>query len=145
MEVSWEAIEQRIISKFSDVKSVSTAELAVLLEDSENTNPLIIDARAKKEFDVSHLRGAVHAATTRSALQAISSSNHSGPCVVYCSVGIRSAKLARALSKAGVEEVFNLRGSLFAWFNENRPVFIGDQQVHDVHPYDQKWGQLLNR
>ena len=66
-------------------------------------------------------------------------------CVVYCSVGIRSAKLVRLLSQAGVKNACNLTGSIFRWTNEGRQVFRGNQSVETVHPFDSKWGQLLNR
>ena len=44
------------------------------------------------------------------------------PIVVYCSVGYRSARVARWLGRQGFTNVRNLDGSLFAWANEGRPM-----------------------
>ena len=63
--------------------------------------------------------------------------------VVYCSVGYRSAELARKLTARGHANVANLEGSLFAWANEGRPVYAGTRLADRVHPYDAAWGSLL--
>jgi len=67
------------------------------------------------------------------------------PIVVYCSVGYRSSALAEKLARAGMTNVFNLEGSIFAWANEGRPVYRGDTLLNpaQVHPFNTKWGQLL--
>jgi hypothetical protein len=41
--------------------------------------------------------------------------------------------------------VFNLEGSLFQWANEGRPVYRDDVPVQAIHPYDARWGRLLDR
>ena len=63
--------------------------------------------------------------------------------VLYCSVGHRSSELAQFLMKKGYTEVYNLEGSIFAWANEGRPVYRGNERVKVVHPYDRTWGRLL--
>jgi 3-mercaptopyruvate sulfurtransferase SseA len=63
---------------------------------------------------------------------------------VYCSVGYRSARIVERLRAAGHSDVRNLRGSIFQWANEGRPVVRGDSTVHKVHPFDATWGRLLN-
>jgi hypothetical protein len=66
------------------------------------------------------------------------------PVVVYCSVGYRSAKVTAALQERGFTQVANLKGSIFRWANEGRPVVRGSTGVREVHPYDHTWGTLLN-
>ena len=64
--------------------------------------------------------------------------------MVYCSVGVRSAGVARRLRAAGFAEVENLEGSVFRWANEGRPlVAAGGAATDVVHPYDAAWGRLL--
>ena len=63
----------------------------------------------------------------------------------YCSVGYRSSRLAEELRARGFENVFNLEGSLFQWANEGRPLYRGEERVDQAHPYDEEWGQLLDR
>ena len=67
------------------------------------------------------------------------------PIVTYCSVGYRSSSLADRLQQAGFTNVRQLEGSIFQWANEGRPLFRGDQQVNEVHPYNETWGKYLNK
>jgi len=62
---------------------------------------------------------------------------------VYCSVGYRSSKFAERLQAAGLIEVMNLEGSIFAWANEDRPLQKDGQPVAQVHPYSRKYAQML--
>lgn len=139
----WEWVEQSIDSRFPEVRSVSTAALAEELATAvPATAPILIDSREPAEFAVSHLRGAVNARTVEE-FHAVVDLEPSRPIVVYCSVGYRSAALSRQLEQAGYEDVRNLRGSIFAWANEGRPVVSADGPTAAVHPYNRTWGKLL--
>ncbi|MGH7937844.1 MAG: rhodanese-like domain-containing protein, partial [Bryobacteraceae bacterium] len=63
--------------------------------------------------------------------------------VTYCSVGYRSAGMARRLHAAGFTRVQNLEGSIFEWANEHRPLVHDGKAATQVHPYDALWGRLL--
>ena len=65
--------------------------------------------------------------------------------VVYCSIGYRSARLARELEQQGVEGVLNLEGSIFEWANSGHGVEREGEAVSEVHPYDEDWGRLLDQ
>jgi hypothetical protein len=65
------------------------------------------------------------------------------PIVAYCAVGWRSSALAERLKAQGYTNVSNLEGSIFAWANEGRPVYQGEQPAARVHPVSEKWGRLL--
>ncbi len=58
---------------------------------------------------------------------------------------MRSIKLAQKLQKSGINYVYNFNGSIFAWANQGLPLYQGKNQVFVVHPYDNKWGQLLKQ
>ena len=64
--------------------------------------------------------------------------------VLYCSAGVRSCSAAASLIRSGLENVFNLQGSIFQWANERRPVIRDGKAVNVVHPYDHRWGVLLD-
>jgi len=66
------------------------------------------------------------------------------PIVVYCSVGVRSARLARALSATGAKQVFNLRGGIFEWANRGLPLVGPAGPARSVHGYDAEWAVLLD-
>jgi len=140
---TWQSIDRRIQAEFPEVESITTAELAAWLQDpARPEKPLLLDVREPAEFEVSHLAQARLATTVEQALRLIEPGR---PVVLYCSVGYRSARLAAKLQALGVEKVLNLKGSIFAWANEGRPVYAHGKQVAKVHPFDRRWGKLLDR
>ena len=157
MQANWDSIKQKIDCDFPDVPTITTETLSVWMNDADLPQPIILDARAANEFNVSHLRGAMQVSNAKAAAKVVSrlldaaetNASDSDPpapaIVVYCSVGYRSAKVVDKLIKKDVENIYNLEGSIFQWFNEGRPVFQGDIQVGEVHPFDTNWGKLLRR
>jgi len=140
----WPSINDSIKTRWPKVPRLSTTELGTWLAGTKE-KPLLLDARTRREFEVSHLQGAVRAETGRDALALARVAPRDRPIVVYCSVGYRSAGVASKLMKHGYTQVYNLEGSLFAWANEGRPVFRGTTRVAKVHPFDSKWSRLLDR
>ncbi len=106
--------------------------------------PLLLDVRAKPEFEVSHLHNARLATSLKMALAALESTPKDAPIVAYCSVGLRSADLAHQLMQRGYTNVANLEGSIFEWANSGLPVYRGTEVEKTVHPFNGKWGKLLN-
>ena len=157
MKADWNSIKQTIDNDFPNVPTITTETLALWMNDTDRAEPIILDARAASEFSVSHINGAIQVSNAKAAAKAASglldafaanakdSDTPAPAIVVYCSVGYRSAKVVDKLIKKGVQNVFNLEGSIFQWFNEGRPVFKGDLQVDEVHPFDATWGKLLHR
>ena len=134
---TWEEINATIDRQYPTVENIDVDTLKKSLE--QGLPPVLIDVREKEEFAVSHLP---HAVNLRSA--AAVASPKDTPIVVYCSVGIRSAAFAKELQERGYSNVRNLRGSIFAWGNKNYPLWRGNTQVRAVHPYNKRWGALLN-
>ncbi len=141
---SWGAMKEKIRHRFPTVVHITTNELAAWLADPTRPPPLLLDVRAPEEYAVSHLQGAQLAPDLAAARRLLAGRPASTPVVVYCSVGYRSAALARELKRAGFTGVRNLEGSIFAWANEGRPVYRGERQVRAVHPYDRRWGRFLH-
>jgi rhodanese-related sulfurtransferase len=141
----WETLKAEIRAEYPEVAQLSTQALADWLADPEKKPPLLLDIREGEEYEVSHLQNAVLAGTEEAAAEILAGWDKTQPVVVYCSVGYRSSKMAEKLKKRGFEHVFNLEGSIFQWANEGRPVYSQDRRTDRVHPYDLKWGRLLNR
>lgn len=141
----WKRTLRVVREAFPEVPQMSTQQLAAMRADGTAPDIVLLDARSEAEFRVSHLPGAVFANNTRMALEALETSDPARTVVVYCSVGYRSSRLAEKLRARGIENVFNLEGSLFQWANEGRPLYRGDERVYGAHPYDEEWGQLLYR
>ncbi len=100
---------------------------------------MLIDTRSIEEYRLSHLAGALWAEDLSSLLQLLEK-NGATPAniVLYCSVGMRSSHLAQQLKQQKIIAK-NLRGGIFAWANQGRPLEGSSQ----VHPYDETWGLLL--
>jgi rhodanese-related sulfurtransferase len=134
------ALRALIAVSFRDVPAVDTATLAAELAGPRP--PLLLDAREASEYEVSHLPGARHAPPHHESGLA-AELPRDARIVVYCSVGWRSAGLARRLQAAGFRDVRNLEGSAFAWANEGRALAgrLGSRGL--VHPYASVFAWLL--
>jgi rhodanese-related sulfurtransferase len=141
--VGFEAVRRRTVHKFPDVQWVTTSELARWRDDADRPQPLVLDARTRVEYQVSHLKDAVWDDAVRPGLRPLRGRPTTDPIVVYGSVGYRGARLAYWLGKQGFTNVRNLSGGIFLWANEDRPLFRDDRPVAEVHPYDHRWGMLL--
>ena len=142
-EMSWSMVNGMIAARYPGVPHIGTDSLARRLEERAAPRPLLLDVRTRKEYAVSHLPGAVYAGPEGEAISTDSLSRGT-PIVVYCSVGYRSAGVVERLEEAGFTNVSNLKGSIFRWANEGRPLYRASERVFQVHPYDEKWGRLLD-
>lgn len=106
---------------------------------------VLLDARERSEFDISHLRGARWIGYNDFQLPRVNDIDRSRPVIVYCSVGYRSEKIADKLHRAGFHRVYNLFGGIFDWVNRGRPVVDSTGITTRVHAYDRIWGVWLTR
>ena len=141
--LSWPVLKSQIRNEFPAVEHISITEFEQHLENAPTADVLIVDVRAPEEFAVSHLKGAVNLEEA-DAIVALAQQRQVEQVVIYCSVGYRSARMADALEQQGWDAVVNLEGSIFEWANSGRTVFVGDEPVEVVHPFDPEWGQLLD-
>jgi rhodanese-related sulfurtransferase len=142
--VTWDAVFAWIQRDWPEVPQMSTRELAQRMAANSGATPLLIDVRTREEYEVSHLPGAIWAETPSQIASAMGGASDRKPVVLYCSVGVRSSRAAAKLMESGRANVFNLQGSIFQWANEGRPLMANDRTVHVVHPYNKRWGVLLN-
>lgn len=123
---------------------IDTSALAASLDDPDpEARPRLLDSRTEAEYAVSHLAGATRVDPDDAQLDP-TDWPHDTLIVVYCSVGYRSAAVARRLGRAGFTRVYNLQGGIFEWANEDRPVERDGVRVEVVHPYGGVWGQMLD-
>jgi rhodanese-related sulfurtransferase len=122
-----------------------TVSQAAKLQAS-NKEVLFLDTRERKEYQVSHIRGAVWVGYQDFNLKRVSHIPRSTPLVVYCSVGYRSEKVGERLLQAGFTNVHNLYGSIFEWVNQGYPVFKSPaERTTRVHAYSPTWGRWLTQ
>ncbi|UTW60795.1 rhodanese-like domain-containing protein [bacterium SCSIO 12741] len=123
--------------------SHSVPEIGVSEIDSAQ-NWVYLDARAKKEFEVSHIDSAAWVGYDEFDPCQVAHLSHDTPIIVYCSVGYRSEKVAEQLKAKGYTQVYNLYGGIFEWKNAGFEVYnSAGQPTEKVHAYDKVWGLWL--
>ncbi|PKG99763.1 rhodanese-like domain-containing protein [Paraglaciecola sp. MB-3u-78] len=121
---------------------IHTAELDTQL--AENDELVLLDAREKAEYELSHLPNAQWIGYDEFSLKSVADANKDKTIVVYCSIGVRSERIAEKLKLNGFKTVLNLYGGIFAWANEGRILLDKNQlPTQSVHGYNKKWAQLL--
>lgn len=132
-----------------DIAHVPGDDVAKLMRDG---SAVVFDVRTPEEYAVSHLEGAINVdpgLTAAAFLSRYADATKGKAAVFYCSVGVRSSKLAQrvtpGLKVAGVSNVVNLKGGIFYWHGENRPLVDGRGPTDLVHGYDSSWGKLVKR
>lgn len=122
------------------VPTISCAEL------KKQSGTVLLDTRARREYEVSHLPGARWVGYDEFSLSRVSDLPKHSPIVVYCSVGYRSERIGEKLLAAGYQNVRNLYGSLFEWVNQGNPVVDETgRQTPKVHAYSRPWGVWLTK
>jgi rhodanese-related sulfurtransferase len=128
------ACEDAVARAFPELKHIDAAALP--------PDALIYDVREKAEYDISHIPGAIH---VRPGDVPDPGGMPDGRVIVCaCAVGLRSAKLATALRERGWTGAVNLRGGIFRWAKEGREMENAAGPTRAVHPFDARWGKLLN-
>jgi len=140
---------EEAVARLLPEPEITTAALAARLVNGERM--VLFDTREADEYAQSHIPGAVRVApdAPASAILAQYRALIAGATVVvYCSVGWRSGLVVqgirRAAHEAPAEAIFNLRGGIFRWYAEGRPLEFGPG-ASGVHPFSRDWGQLLKR
>ena len=107
--------------------------------------PLLLDTREKKEYDISHLRDAIHVGFREVNISKIGklTNDKNTTIVVYCSIGVRSERIGKQLIAEGYTAVYNLYGGIFEWINNGKKVYNNNQETPKVHAYSEKWGAYL--
>lgn len=139
----WDEVHAWLRRHFPDVRHISVGELLAWRHDSSRMAPVLVDIRSASEQAVSRIAGARMFRSHAKAVAGLKDLPPDMPIVAYCAVGLRSAKLARELAKAGFRNVHNLEGSIFAWANLGLPLAGATGPAAEVHPFDAHWGVLL--
>ena len=143
----WRELQRDLRARYPQVEVVTTSQLSVWLSDENRARPVLLDVRAREEFETSHIFKAKHLDLNRDILLQLKEwgLERTDPIVAYCSVGYRSAKAVNELKQLGFTNVKNLEGSIFKWANEGHPIYSGGYEVDAVHPYSSEWEVLLKQ
>lgn len=109
---------------------------------------VLLDAREKEEYQVSHLKNASYVGYDHFKIKTfMKRSIPKDSCiVVYCSLGIRSEDISEKLKKAGYTNVYNLYGGIFEWKNNDNPIIDTTGKItNKVHVFSKEWGKWLHK
>lgn len=142
-EVSSNTYDMMLSSLLSrDVPEVDV----VTLSQSLHEDAILLDARERQEYEVSHLYGARLIGYDFFDINSLSEIDKDEQIVVYCSIGYRSEQITKKMRNAGYTNVSNLYGGIFEWKNTGHEVSDMDGEVtEEVHAYNRVWGVWLNR
>jgi rhodanese-related sulfurtransferase len=121
----WPAVKQTMRERHPAVPQLSTPQRRDRLADAPRAQPVLLDARAPAEFEVSRLLGALEGRAK------------DAPVVVYGSVGARSAALTDKLIRDGWGNVSHLEGSIFEWANPGLRLSPSAAQILSTSPFNE--------
>lgn len=101
-------------------KRLTPPEAVRLINDRD---PIVLDVRPLADFKRGHLLGAQSVPIAKLEAELPRLGKHpERPVIVYCALGGSSLTAAQKLKKAGLQEVYPLRGGINAWLNASLPV-----------------------
>ncbi len=136
LKPEWNSIYQYIEQKYPTVEHITVSEALAVPRDSV----VFIDARDAREYEVSHLPGAVYYTDESQIKNEILAGKK---VIIYCSVGVRSARLIYRLGYNKNSGVYNLKGSIFKWVEHKGALENMQGTTERVHPFNTEWGRLL--
>jgi rhodanese-related sulfurtransferase len=99
--------------------SIGPSEVVRLM----NGGAILVDVRGQQAFEAGHIAGARFVPGDQIANGAESLSRFKDkPIIAYCESGMTAGAAARHLSRLGFQKVYNLRGGLAAWRQDNMPL-----------------------
>ncbi|MFK5894647.1 MAG: rhodanese-like domain-containing protein [Pseudomonadota bacterium] len=143
---------ENIVSLRFDVNHLSHQELQKLLSDTNKNNVLLFDVRRPEEFQMSRIKGSIQIDPNMSVEYFISlykGKIYNKEIIFYCSVGYRSSEFIKRIEKqansARVKKMYNLKGGIFRWYNENHRVINDQGETDNIHPSDESWADLIEK
>jgi rhodanese-related sulfurtransferase len=137
------------VARLLPMPEITSEELARRIAAGERM--LLLDVRESAEYAQSRIPGALRVSpgAPAAAVLAEHGTRMAGATVVfYCAVGWRSGLMLQgirqAAAEAGAVALFNLRGGVFRWYADARPLEFGPGEA-GVHPFNGGWGRLLAR
>lgn len=111
-------IEEFINSEIEfDVPIITCEELRRLKKDSPK-RLVILDARSKKAYNISHLEKARFAGYKDFSIENIWSLHKNHTIVIYSKAGIHSEQISKRMMNMGFKDVRNLYGGIGEWYKQ---------------------------
>lgn len=139
---------QKTIDEVLKKNNDNSIEYLKPIEVSSKKKLIYLDAREKNEFETSHLEKSIYIGFNDFNSKRFTDLNidKNTPILVYCSLGVRSEKIAKKIKKLGYKNIFNLYGGIFLWKNEGFKVYdSNDKETENVHAFSKSWSIYLKK
>ena len=137
---------QNSIAEVLKIHNDNTVKYVYPKDLFKQKNTVYLDAREKKEFDVSHIKNSIYVGFDEFDSASFEKLNidKNQKIIVYCSLGVRSEKIAKKLISVGYTDVSNLYGGIFLWKNEKGTVVDTNNKItENIHAFSIKWSVYL--
>lgn len=122
-----------------DIPVISVDELV-----EKHDSFIILDARSKAEFEISHIENARFIGFKEFSPDQLKGISKESKVAIYCSIGYRSEKIGKKLKELGFTDVRNVYGSIFEWVNQGHQIVDKNGQVTDkLHTYNRSWSKWI--
>jgi rhodanese-related sulfurtransferase len=126
--------------------SIPLISVSELLKELPKEDLLILDAREGEEYDVSHIKNAIHVGYFWFDMRKLYDIPKDALIVLYCTTGARAEKTGEKIHRAGYKNVFNLYGGILEWVNEGQPVYKPNGvQTSEIHTHNAELAQWVER
>lgn len=105
----------------------------------DSSEYVLLDARSREEFSVSHIPGAIWVGPEFDPDE-LPEIPEDRTVITYCAVGKRSEDYGAALDQHSDRTIMNLYGGIFEWANQKQPLVKEDSSTRKVHAYSKKAG-----
>ena len=148
MTLSWSTYGQKSIDELMAGYNFKAPFISAKSLYKVQTTSVVLDAREAQEYQVSKIENALHIGYENFDLNKLRDliSDKNTTLIVYCSVGVRSGKIAEKLIANGYTSVYNLYGGILDWVNKGYPVYDDNKKrTEKVHVFSKKWGVYLSK
>ena len=102
---------------------ISVVDVTTFESGISKENVQLVDVRTDKEWKSGHLKNAQNFQINNPKWEEqIATLDKEKPVYVYCAKGVRSARSAKKLKKAGFTQIIDLDGGIVAWEEAGKPI-----------------------
>lgn len=105
-------------------------------------NYIVLDARTKEEYAISHIKNAIWIGDDSLAIERANFEigKREPRYIIYCSIGYRSQLIGEQLKDSLGFSIENLEGGIFGWNQKTLPLVDSENnQTTKIHPYSFLW------
>ncbi len=141
----WGQVREEVRKRYPNIIRIDGLTLQNWMANRSAVPPLLLDVRAKAEFEAGHLPTAKRVVPGAPLAANSLLGQETKKVVVYDTVGFDAASFAADLLRQNFKDVQVLDGGIFLWANEERILDGPSGPKSKVHPGSTEYSSLLDR